>query len=275
MTETLALPPLDGTIELEPEAIESFRSKGHAVVRSLASAEELSPIRPAIEAKAREHAWDKRPLAERDTYGKAFLQSFNLWRTDPAIRHFVFAPRFAKAAADLLGVSGVRLYHDQALFKEPRGGRTPWHQDQFYWPLDTNKTVTLWMPLVDVPAKIGSMTFASGSHELGDLRGEPISDESDRIFARLIAERGLPTETHGAVAAGDATFHAGWTVHCARANPSDQMRPVMTVIYVADGARVSETIDPARALDHKAWLRSKAPGELVDSDLNPRLWPPS
>ena len=273
VSESQPLPAFESTVELDPETLASFRAKGHAVVRGLATAAELAAVRPAIEAKALELAWDKRPLDQRETYGKAFLQSFNLWRVDPVIRRFVFAPRFARAAADLLGVGGVRLYHDQALFKEPGGGRTPWHQDQFYWPLDTDATITMWMPLVDVPSEVGSMIFASGSHKLGDLRGQAISDESDRTFARLIVERGLATETHGALAAGDATFHAGWTVHSAGENPTGRMRPVMTVIYVADGARVGE-VTPGQELDHKAWLRSKPPGELVDSDRNPRLWPP-
>jgi len=30
-----------------------------------------------------------RPIAARDTYGAAFLQSFNLWRVDDAVRQFV------------------------------------------------------------------------------------------------------------------------------------------------------------------------------------------
>jgi len=31
-----------------------------------------------------------------------------------------------------MGVQGVRLYHDQALIKEPGGKPTPWHQDYYY-----------------------------------------------------------------------------------------------------------------------------------------------
>lgn len=50
---------------------------------------------------------------------------------------------------DLVGVENVRLSHDQALFKEPGGGHTLGHQDKFYWPLDTDKMITIWMPLVD------------------------------------------------------------------------------------------------------------------------------
>ncbi|MFM7820610.1 MAG: phytanoyl-CoA dioxygenase family protein, partial [Actinomycetota bacterium] len=80
----------------------------------------------------------------------------------------------------------MRLYHDQALFKEPGGGITPWHQDHVYWPLDTTNTITMWMPLVDVPNEIGSVVFASGSHERGDLGGSEIGDDSQSHFDRLI-----------------------------------------------------------------------------------------
>src|SRR5436189_133361 len=79
-----------------------------------------------------------------------FLQVMNLWEVDESVKKFTLAKRFAKIAADLLGVENVRLYHDQALYKEPGGGFTPWHQDQYYWPLSTTNTVTMWMPLIDI-----------------------------------------------------------------------------------------------------------------------------
>lgn len=251
--------------------VAAFAADGHVLVPALATPGEAAAIRPVIESAALETAWDKRPLEERDTYGRAFLQSFNLWRLDPVIERFVCDERFARTAAALLGVDRVRLYHDQALCKEPGGGRTPWHQDQYYWPMDTDRTITMWMPLVDVPDEIGSMTFVSGSHRLGDLRGHAISDTSDAEFAALIDERGLPTCTYGAVRAGDATFHAGWTIHSAGPNPTDLLRTVMTVIYVADGARVRHDLTDAQDLDRRAWLGGAAPGDLIDSELNPRL----
>lgn len=268
---TVELPPLDDLHPLPPEAIEDFARAGHGVVRGLATPQEAAAYRPLIEAAALDTAWDKRPLEERDTYGKAFLQSFNLWRLDPGIARFVLSRRFARVAADLLGVEHVRLYHDQALCKEPGGGRTPWHQDQYYWPLDTDRTITMWMPLVDVPAEVGSMTFATGSHLLGDLRGREISDRSDAEFAALVDQRQLPTHTYGAMRAGDATFHTGWTIHCAGPNPSDSLRTVMTVIYVADGARVLTEVTEAQDLDRRAWLGGAPLGALVDGELNPIL----
>lgn len=44
-------------------------------------------------------------------------------------------------------VDGVRIYHDQALNKEPGGGYTPWHCDGYYWPLQSDKILTAWVPL--------------------------------------------------------------------------------------------------------------------------------
>jgi ectoine hydroxylase-related dioxygenase (phytanoyl-CoA dioxygenase family) len=274
-TDSTALPDLSSYYRLASEPIEEFRAKGHTVVRRLASASEIACYRPVIEAAALAHTRETRPLEERDTYGKAFLQITNLWRVDPGVARFVRARRFAKVAADLLGVAGVRLYHDQALFKEAGGGRTPWHRDEFYWPLDGAQTITMWMPLVDVPSDIGTMTFASGSHTIGDLGSYHISDESEAVFQRLITEHNLPLETHGALAAGDATFHAGGTLHSAPPNPTDVLRSVMTVIYFADGLRVAEPRNPGQQLDLHFWLPGLKPGDLAASPINPCLYPPT
>jgi hypothetical protein len=264
---------LDDAPTIDPTARDELAAKGHTVVRGLGPRAELDAIRPVVEDIARRRARRVGPLGERDTYGQAFLQVANLWEHDDAVRRFVFAPRFARAAADLLGVDGVRLYHDQALVKEPGGGRTPWHQDQVYWPLDTDRTVTMWMPLVDVPADVGTMTFASGSHRRGNLGEHLIGDESDAAHGEVIERLGLVPETHGALAAGDATFHLGWTLHRAPANPTDRLRVVMTVIYFADGARIGALDSEARRFDHHHWLGGVPEGAVADGPRNPRLWP--
>jgi ectoine hydroxylase-related dioxygenase (phytanoyl-CoA dioxygenase family) len=264
---------IDKPFALDGETITSFQRDGHTVVRGLASAEEIERYRPAIEAAVGKLAARTPPIAERDTYGKAFLQAHNLWARNELIKSFVFSARFSAVAAQLMACSGVRLYHDQALFKEPGGGHTPWHQDQSYWPLDTDDTITMWMPLVDIPAEVGSMTFASGSQQRGDLGRYIIGDESEIKFGEVVEQLGLPTTTHGAMRAGDATFHRGWTLHRAPANPTGLLRSVMTVIWFAEGARVGADIGGARFFDHKFWLAGIAPGEPAAGPLNPLLWP--
>ena len=264
---------IDKPFALDGTTITDFQRDGHAVVRGLASADEIERYRPAIEAAVGKLAARTPPIAERDTYGKAFLQAHNLWTRDELIKSFVFSARFSAVAAQLMGCPGVRLYHDQALFKEPGGGHTPWHQDQAYWPLDTNDTITMWMPLVDVPAEVGSMTFASGSQQRGDLGRYIIGDESEIKFGEVVEQLGLPTTTHGAMRAGDATFHRGWTLHRAPANPTGLLRSVMTVIWFAEGTRIAADVGGARFFDHKLWLAGITPGEPAVGPLNPLLWP--
>ena len=272
MLPVTPLPRLHDEYEVDGQTVAAFARDGHAVVRGLASRDELDAFGPELERVAYSRQRETRALADRDTYSKAFLQMHNLWVHDPVVKAFVHARRFAQVAADLLGVEGVRLYHDQALFKEPGGGYTPWHQDQTYWPLDTDRTITMWMPLVDVPAEVGSMTFASGSHRFGHLGAHGISDDTQRTLGDLIEERGFPLDTHGAMELGDATFHAGWTLHSAPENPTALMRAVMTVIYYADGVDVGDVEHPIRKFDLAAWMPGCEPGGPAASHLNPVLY---
>ena len=85
-----------------------------------------------------------------------------------------------------MGVNKVRLYHDQALVKPPSALKTPWHQDYFYWPIDSANTITMWIPLHECPREMGTMKFAKGSHHKKDVKGMPISTESEQYFEEYI-----------------------------------------------------------------------------------------
>lgn len=268
---TKRLPALPATYALTAEHTRTFREQGHAHTPGVLTPAEAADFRAAVTAAVDRLNTETRPLAARDTYGQAFLQIMNLWEHDAAVRHFVQAPRFARVAADLLGVDNVRIYHDQALFKEPGGGPTPWHQDQYYWPLDTEQTVTMWMPLVDVRQEMGTLVFASGSHERGTVFEQEISDDSAAAYEQYVREQSFATAQAPALRAGDATWHYGATVHRASANDSARMREVMTIIYFADGARVTEPRHAAQRNDHRQWLQSLPVGAPAASALNPAL----
>lgn len=267
------LPSLADRATVTPELAETYRRDGHVLIRGLADEAEITAYRPVIRDAAMRYNRENRPLEERDVYGRAFLQVMNLWTVDDGVRRFTLARRFARVAAELMGVKRVRLYHDQALFKEPGGGPTPFHQDQHYWPLDTDKTITMWMPLVPVTEAVGGMTFVSGSHRLGGLGDLPISDRSEAVFRAYIADKGLKMTTQGAMNPGDATFHSGWTIHGAPPNPTDRVREIMTVIYMDAEARVVPPDNPNRADDLATWLPGRRPGDLAASPLNPVVWP--
>jgi ectoine hydroxylase-related dioxygenase (phytanoyl-CoA dioxygenase family) len=162
----------------------------------------------------------------------------------------------------------VRLYHDQALCKEPGGGPTPWHQDQVYWPLEGAPALTLWIALVPIDESMGPLRFARGSHLCGDLGGGRISEQSEERIGRLVRESALEIGGPRSLAPGDATVHASWTLHRAGPNTSARAREAFTAIYFGDGARVSVPSSAQRA-DLEAFLTGLAPGELAAGDLTP------
>ena len=265
------LPALNDFKILPRENINEFKEKGHTLVKEVLTPEEITAYRPVIVDAAGRYNTEKRKMEERDTYGKAFLQIMNLWRVDEDVKKFVLAKRLGKIAADLMGVENVRIYHDQALFKEAGGGPTPWHQDQYYWPIDTNNTVTMWMPLVDIDVDMGMLTFASGSFTEGSIFNFEISDESEDAFDNYVKDHNFAISRAKTMNAGDATWHRGFTIHQAPGNNSSKMRQVMTIIYVADGARVTPYKNNWQKNDHHKWLMDKPIGELIDSELNPKV----
>lgn len=271
-TPASKLPLLTSDYPLTAEQISQFQRDGHILLRGVVAKNEIAAFRPVILEARDRHGEEATPLAQRDTYGKAFLKGMNLWPKDEGVKQFVWSPRFAKIAADLLGVDAVRVYHDQALLKEAGGGLTPWHQDQHYWPLATDDTITMWMPLTDVTPDMGTMYFASGSHCNGYLGDLPISDETEAKFEQFIKKRGYMKAPGAAMAAGDATFHYGWTLHGAPGNSSLRTREVMTVIWYPDGTHVTPLDTASRQRDRDRWLPGLRPGDLAASELNPLVF---
>lgn len=263
---------MDAIYTVDEETIVAFRRDGHVLVRELASPRQIAECRPVIRQVVADVSLRNDPQGRIDDYSKLFTQVTNIWRVSDRAKQIVFSRRLASAAAQLLGTPSVRLYHDQALFKAAGADRTPWHQDRYYWPLDTDLTVTMWLPLIDVSEEMGPPIFASGSHRDRDLCDLAISGDTDRRLARIVEERRWPVVS-APVRAGDATFHAGGTIHSAGANRSPETREVLTVIYYAAGARVAQPANDNQRVDLEVFLPGLRPGDEAASSMNPVLFP--
>ncbi len=211
------------------------------------------------------------PMEERTTYGKAFLQVMNLWTQDEAVRELVLSPRLGQIAAELMEVGGTRLYHDQALYKEAGGGYTPWHADQYYWPLKSAKCITAWIPLQETPLEMGALEFSARSHHLEIGRDQPIGDESEALIDRALADSRCeqiiePFEL------GEVSFHAGWCFHRAAPNTTDTPRRVMCIIYMDSMMRLKKPENANQQLDRDTWCPGATVGDVIDTPLNPIIW---
>jgi hypothetical protein len=247
---------------LSQAQIASYRRDGFIKLKDVLDAPTLAHYGRLIADYVAIKSKDLPPLEARSLYGKAFLQIGNLWHGDAAIRRFSCARRLARIAAELMECRGVRMYHDQALFKEPGGGFTPWHADQQYWPLSSDRSVTAWIPLQATPLEMGPLQFAIGSHRLPFGRDLAISG----------ATLGDLPKDETPYDLGEVSFHAGWSMHRAGPNRTTRMRGVMTMIYIDADMRLAVPANRNQEVDAQAFCPGVAPGEIMASPMNPLLW---
>jgi len=140
----------------------AFRRDGAVVVRGAFSPGWVALAAEAIEANLADLSPNaKRASADDDG---AFVEDFCSWSRLPAMERFVRESPAAAIAAELMGASTVRLYHDHVLVKESgTRQRTPWHQDLPYYNIDGRQNVSMWMPVDPVPRE-STLEFVAGSH---------------------------------------------------------------------------------------------------------------
>jgi ectoine hydroxylase-related dioxygenase (phytanoyl-CoA dioxygenase family) len=183
---------------------------------------------------------DADPNRVRGVYEQLFIQRVNLWQRHPEVRSITLSPRLANIAARLEGAA-MRIWHDQALFKEPGLGnnKTPWHQDAVYWPhAQREKQTTIWIALKDATITNGCMSFVGGTHKIGPLPPINLVEPQD-IFQYAPHIKPVKPKICE-LKAGSVTFHNGLTFHYAGPNKSDSIREAFAIIYMPDGT----TYDP-------------------------------
>ena len=256
---------------LTQEQIAFYQQNQYIKLKQVFDADTIHYLNELISAQVSQMNQELTPLEERSTYGKAFLQLFNLWTENPLVKDLILSQRLGQIAADLMQVDGVRLYHDQALFKEGGGGITPWHADQYYWPLATDKTVTAWIPLQATPLEMGPLEFSAGSHAIVEGRELEIGDQSEAVMQKKLRV----TDFEHVIEPfdiGEISFHSGWVFHRAGANTTQDMRKVMTIIYMDKDMLLKQPDNANQENDWKTWCPGAQIGEIIDTPLNPVIY---
>lgn len=261
---------LQTPFELDDGAIAFYRANAFIKLKQVLDSATIAFFEDVITREVFRLNTQGAPLEERDTYGKAFLQVTNLWTHSDIVKRLVFSPRLAGIAAALMEVEGVRLYHDQALYKEAGGGYTPWHADQYYWPLASPACITAWIPLQETPLAMGALEYSAGSHRVNVGRDKPISDESEVLIEETLTASSCahivePFEL------GEVGFHAGWLFHRAAPNTTGKARKVMCIIYMDRDMPLMEPQNEHQVLDREVWCPGARVGEVIDTPLNPVL----
>ena len=203
-----------------------------------------------------------------------FLSLEMMWLQNTLLKSYVLSPRIAKISADLLGVESVRLYHDNALAKEPGCGRTPWHCDDDHFPLATQDVVTAWIPAQPIPSAMGPLAFAkplSVFELVKDIDFNKFDTSYDKQIAAVFKSNNV-TIDDSPFALGEVSFHHNRSFHTAGKNKTTRTRVVLANTFFADGARVVDQPTMVSG-DWQKFIPGVGPGEVAASKLNPICWP--
>ena len=218
---------------LTSQQIETYRKDGFIQLNDVITGPELAAMQEAVATAVKSESETEDPNRTKSSYEQIFIQKVNLWTRHESVKPFILSQRFANIAAKLMG-SPARIWHDQALFKEPHtGAKTPWHQDTPYWPHEPKREqTTIWIALRDVNTTNGCMSFLPGTHKLLDIEPVNLGDPQE-LYAVAPQTKGIKSVTCE-LKAGSCTFHNGMTFHYAGPNRSDGMREAQAIIYMPE-----------------------------------------
>lgn len=183
----------------------------------------------------------------------------------------------AGTAAALSGAAGIRLWHDQLLYKpiDRSGGSAlvGWHTDRQYWKsCSSDSMLTAWVGFHDVDETNGAVAFMPGSHRwnIGGL--DFFSQDTDALKSSIVAQGFDPTPFVPRMRRGQVSFHHCRTVHGSGGNHSTAPRRSLAIhLQPADnhwqpgGSHANDTlvrIDPML----------NGP-DYTDPAFQPLLWP--
>jgi len=260
---------------LTPEQISSYQRDGFLAHRGFLSPGEVDELKGAI-LETIAGMGEKYKIAgggpdredKDDYYSKVFTQRLNLWRANDTIKRYMLNADLGHALCQLAGVEGMRVWHDQALIKEPFGHPTAWHLDNPYWSFYSRDAISIWIALEDATLENGCMWFVPGTHHMATFDNVGISQDLAGLF-KIYPKMGEIDPVPVTMKAGDCSFHNGLTAHGAGANMTRKRRIAMTCAYMPAGS----VFNGQRNILPEDYFNSLKQGDIMENDdWNPLVY---
>lgn len=255
--------------------IASYQENGFVVHPAFLSAAEVAELKAAVlESVAamgrKKVAGDAANAAQEgeNYYDKVFTQRLNLWRINPTVKRYMLSPDLGRMLCQLAQVKAMRVWHDQALIKQPFANPTSWHLDNPYWSFFSPNSISIWIALEDATPQNGCMYFLPGSHKLATYQNAGIGENMADLF-KIYPKMAEIDSVCAPMKAGDCSFHNGLCAHGAGANMTRRPRTAMTCAYMPGGS----TFNGNRNILPESYFKTLQPGDvLANDDWNPQVY---
>lgn len=263
---------------LTQEQVTQYKKDGFLVIEDFLSRDELQFWRDALDEAVSKRDGNKMP-DRKEVYGKGddidksyydnvFSQLINLWKDNDKMRQIMLDERLGKMAAELAGVDGIRIWHDQALIKRPWANPTSWHLDTPYWSFSDRRALSIWVALDDATYHNGCLFFIPGSCLKTTFQNPGIGKNMGAIFTTY-PEFKTADAVPAVMRAGSCSFHNGLTIHGALPNMTPGLRRAMTCAYMPDGNKYNGI---QNILSDEQVKNLQIGDPLNDDDINPLIY---
>lgn len=139
----------------------------------------------------------------------------------------------------------ILVYGTLVLAKQPNDLRyASWHQDSFYSGLHLTPSTSAWIALTPSNQANGCMRVIPGSHKLGSLDHENVSEDPNLLNRRGERIKGAVDESKAVdivLRPGQMSLHQSTIVHGSNPNTSDEPRIGFIVRFVTSQMRKPNT----------------------------------
>jgi len=218
-------------IEAAVDAVRDFQKNGYTVLRGFFTIPEIERL--AAAALSHHHAKTDLMHVGVTHHGHSFERSYDVWQESEDVRAFAFDSGLTQICADMLDCDELRIIADDVFLKRPGDRVSNWHYDRKFVPIDNDRFLSVWIPLVDVSNDMGTMAYVPGSHRQGYVAPRKPFTGQIRGHLWYEAQIKLRKERTERIEAcrGDVLIHHGNTLHMAGANSSDRPRIAYGVHY--------------------------------------------
>ncbi len=151
----------EAVARITPEVREAYARDGVVLLRQALHPEWLLLIELGLNRVLRDPGQAKHLFF--DGTEQEFVETVRNTEVSPELQRLMYDSPLADMMATLLDSPDIWLYSDEFFVKGPGGGRTPWHQDLPYWPMEGSKIASAWISLDPLPAA-ECLEYVAGSH---------------------------------------------------------------------------------------------------------------
>ena len=221
---------------------QSYDKKGFIVLKNILNKDDAEMIKNKILFYFNSSTKNLKGRSINFTKNSKKINSIHSFEKVDFVKKIIKDKMFKKIARIFVGEK-VKSFGAELFAKPAREGlAVPVHQDNFYWNINNNKGITIWIALDKTNKKNGSIFYFRGSHLIGiqEHQSSYVPGSSQAIKNNYILKKFEKHQTKLNV--GDVIVHNCMVLHGSDKNKTYTPRTGLTLRYIPQKSKIDKEL---------------------------------